>query len=61
MMNCVHGLTFLVDQFHLDAIVLHGILQQIADYSTRPSLAFADILDGLEQYGVTQATALLRR
>jgi predicted nucleic acid-binding protein len=56
-----HPDDFLVDQFHLDAIALHGILQQIADDSTRPSLAFADILDGLEHYGVTQATALLRR
>ena len=56
-----HPDDFLVDQFHLDAIALHVILQQIADDSTRPSLAFADILDGLERCGVTQATALLRR
>lgn len=31
------------------------------DDSTRPSLAFADVLDGLERCGITQATALLRR
>lgn len=56
-----HPDDFLVDQFHLDAIALHVILQQIADDSTRPSLAFADVLDGLERCGITQATALLRR
>ena len=41
-----HPDDFLVDQFHLDAIALHVILQQIADDSPRPSLAFADVLDG---------------
>jgi predicted nucleic acid-binding protein len=56
-----HPDDFLVDQFHLDAIALHVILQQIADDSTRPSLTFADVLDGLERCGITQATALLRR
>lgn len=56
-----HPDDFLVDQFHLDAIALHVILQQIADSATRPPLTFADVLDGLERCGITQATALLRR
>jgi predicted nucleic acid-binding protein len=56
-----HPDDFLVDQFHLDAIALHVVLQQIADDATRPSLTFADVLDGLERCGITQATALLRR
>ena len=49
---------FLVDQFHLDAIALHVIVQQIADDTTRPPMTFSD---GLERCGATQATALLRR
>lgn len=56
-----HPDDFLVDQFHLDAISLHVVLQQIADDSTRPPLSFEDILDGLERCGIAQATALLRR
>lgn len=56
-----HPDDFLVDQFHLDAIALHVILQQIADIANRPPLTFADVLDGLERCGITQATALLRR
>ena len=49
---------FLVDQFHLDAIALHVIVQQIADDTTSPPMTFSD---GLERCGATQATALLRR
>jgi len=56
-----HPDDFLVDQFHLDAIALHVILQQIADSATGPPPTFADVLDGLERCGITQATALLRR
>lgn len=56
-----HPDDFLVDQFHLDAIALHVILQQIADSATRPPLTISDVLDGLERCGITQATALLRR
>jgi predicted nucleic acid-binding protein len=56
-----HPDDFLVDQFHLDAIALHVIVQQIADDTVRPPLTFGDVLDGLERCGVTQATALLRR
>lgn len=56
-----HPDDFLVDQFHLDAIALHVILQQIADSAHRPPLTFAEVLDGLERCGITQATALLRR
>lgn len=56
-----HPDDFLVDQFHLDAIALHVILQQIADSANNPPLTFADVLDGLERTGITQATALLRR
>lgn len=56
-----HPDDFLVDQFHLDAIALHVILQQIADSANRPALTFGDVLDGLERCGITQATALLRR
>ena len=52
---------FLVDQFHLDAIALHVIVQQIADDTARPPMTFSDVLDGLERCGATQATALLRR
>jgi predicted nucleic acid-binding protein len=56
-----HPDDFLVDQFHLDAIALHVILQQIADNANRPQLSLAEVLDGLERCGITQATALLRR
>lgn len=56
-----HPDDFLVDQFHLDAIALHVILQQIADSANRPPLTFADALDGLERSGITQATELPRR
>lgn len=56
-----HPDDFLVDQFHLDAIAVNVIIQQIADDSRRPPLTFSDVLDGLERCGVTQATALLRR
>jgi predicted nucleic acid-binding protein len=56
-----HPDDFLVDQFHLDAIALQVIVQQIADDATRPYLTFADVLNGLERCGITQATALLRR
>lgn len=56
-----HPDDFLVDQFHLDAIALHVILQQIADSANRPPLTFGDVLDSLERCGITQATALLRR
>ena len=56
-----HPDDFLVDQFHLDAIALHVIVQQIADDTTRPPMTFSDVLDGLERCGATQATALLRR
>lgn len=56
-----HPDDFLVDQFHLDAIALHVIVQQIADDTRRPPMTFSDVLDGLERCGVAQATALLRR
>ena len=56
-----HPDDFLVDQFHLDGIALHVILQQIADDTSRPALTFSEVLDGLEKCGVTQTTALLRR
>ena len=56
-----HPDDFLVDQFHLDAIALHVIVQQIADDTARPPMTFSDVLDGLERCGATQATALLRR
>lgn len=56
-----HPDDFLVDQFHLDAIALHVIVQQIADDTVRPPMTFSDVLDGLERCGVAQATALLRR
>jgi len=56
-----HPDDFLVDQFHLDAIALHVIVQQIADDTVRPPLTFGDVLEGLDRCGVTQAAALLRR
>lgn len=56
-----HPDDFLVDQFHLNPIALHVVVQQIADDTSRPPLTFSDVLDGLERCGVTQATALLRR
>lgn len=56
-----HPDDFLVDQFHLDAIALHVIVQQIADDTARPPLTFADVLDALERCGVAQTAALLRR
>ena len=56
-----HPDDFLVDQFHLDAIALHVVVQQIADDATRPPMTFSDVLDGLERCGVALATALLRR
>ena len=56
-----HPDEFLVDQFHLDAVSLHMIIQQVSDATSRPPMTFSDVLDGLERCGVTQATALLRR
>lgn len=44
-----HPDDFLVDQFHLDAIALHVIVQQIADITARPPMTFSDVLDGLER------------
>lgn len=56
-----HPDDFLVDQFHLDPIALHVIVQQIADGTANPPLTQAEVLDGLERSGATQAAALLRR
>jgi len=56
-----HPDDFLVDQFHLDPIALHVIVQQIADGTSNPPLTQAEVLDGLERSGATQAAALLRR
>ena len=56
-----HPDDYLVDQFHLDPIALPEIVQQIADGTANPPLAQAEVLDGLERSGATQAAALLRR
>jgi len=56
-----HPDDFLIDQFHLDAIAVHSIVQQISDDTVNPPLSFSDVLDGLERLGVPQIAALLRR
>jgi predicted nucleic acid-binding protein len=55
-----HPDDFLVDQFHLDAITLHQIIQAIADSWTPPA-TIDQVLDSLQRSGAPQAAALLRR
>lgn len=56
-----HPDDFLVDQFHLDAVVLHKAIQAIADTWTNPPGTAHDVLDSLERSGLLQAAAMLRR
>jgi len=56
-----HPDDFLVDQFHLDGIALHVIVQEVADSTAHPPMTFSDVLDNPERSGITQASALLRR
>jgi len=56
-----HPDDFLIDQFHLDAIAVHSIVQQVSDDTVNQPMSFSDVLDGLERLGVPQIAALLRR
>lgn len=56
-----HPDEFLLDQFHLDGVAVHGAVQAVADSMRRPPATFNDVVDTLERTGLPRAAALLRR
>ena len=56
-----HPDDFLIDQFYIDAIALHQIIQGISDSTSRPHLTQDEILDSLARTGLMRNLGLLRR
>jgi predicted nucleic acid-binding protein len=56
-----HPDDFLVDQFYLDAIALHQIIQGISDSTSKPHLTQDEILDSLARSRLMRTVGLLRR
>lgn len=51
---------FLLDQFHIDALAMHRIIQDIADTRRNPDSGVNEVLDSLE-HDAPQTAAVLRR
>lgn len=56
-----HPDEFLLDQFHLDGVDVHGAVQAVADSMRNPPATFNDVVETLERTGLPRAAALLRR
>lgn len=59
-MEAKHPDDFLVDQFHIDGVRMHQIVQSVADAWRKPDASVTDVLDSLE-VEAPQTAALLRR
>ncbi|WP_445259331.1 PIN domain-containing protein [Nocardioides aurantiacus] len=55
-----HPDDFLIDQFHIDALALHRIIQDIADTRKNADTGSSEVLDSLE-HDAPQTAAVLRR
>jgi predicted nucleic acid-binding protein len=56
-----HPDDFLIDQFHLDPIGVHKVVQRITDEARNPAMTVDDVLDTLERTGMVSFAALMRR
>lgn len=56
-----HPDDFVLDLFHIDAIVAHQVVSDIAAATKNPPLTVADVVDQLERNGLPISAAALRR
>lgn len=52
---------FVEDAFHIDGRVTHQVISEIAGATRKPKLTIADVIDAIEERGLTVSAALLRR
>ncbi|MFJ4171428.1 PIN domain-containing protein [Paenarthrobacter sp. NPDC089714] len=60
-MEAKHPDDFLMDQFHLDAVELHIAVRNMSETFRNPPLGVNDVLKRLEDEGLPQISAALRR